>query len=339
MADRAVLLSGEHPTLPLAELEALLAVHDPDATIEVLTPVVARITPTDGAAVDQALPRMALAHVWGRYWTHGTDLDTVAEAVQKQTDGQGSAAVVPLRTGIERLLDSQAVARTLGSALAGAGHAIDLRAPGRTLAAWIHGNTVVVAEQTGTVDRSRFELRTATDRDHFSPVTMHPRRALGLVHLARVTPGGRLYDPFCGTGGIVLEAALDGYDAWGSDLDPWMVQGTLQTLTDLADEPLPGNAFVADVGAATDLIDTVDGIVTDLPYGRASTTDREDLRSLYDRALAAFARLLSPGGRAVVGCPDPDLLPVEAHGFEQVEHHAEYVHKSLTRHYVVLRRR
>ncbi|HJQ94045.1 MAG TPA: hypothetical protein VJ874_07170, partial [Candidatus Thermoplasmatota archaeon] len=189
------------------------------------------------------------------------------------------------------------------------------------------------------LDRSRFEARISDERAHFSPVGMHPRRAASLLHLARAPPCSRVYDPFCGTGGMVLEAALEGYDAWGSDLDPFMVQGTLQTLADAAPEPLDGQAFVADIADAPGLVGMVDAVVTDLPYGRSSGTDGEPLRGLYGRAFTAFAELLPAGGHLLVGHSDPSLLAgLEAAGFRVVERHAEPVHKSLVRHYAVAMR-
>lgn len=354
-----VLLSGEHPTLPLAELRALLAVAGHDGP-ESLTARIARV-PDDAVPV---LPRMAMAHAWGTLvgaWPATAEgLAAAAGAVQAAaagqvgvtSDGRGAAgagdaprsvAVRALRIGDPEAgpgWDRDHVARTLGAALAAAGLPIDLRRPDETWYAWFDGDRLVVGIQAGKTDRRRFEARHGELRAHFSPVTLHPRTAAALVHLARVPPGGTLYDPFCGTGGIVLEAALDGYHAVGSDIDAWMVQGTLQTLADAGPEPLDGVAFVADVGDAPGLVGTVDGIVTDLPYGRAASTRREDVRTLYERAYDAFARLLAPGRHAVVGCGDAALLPdPEAHGLEAVEGHDQFVHRSLTRHFAVVKRR
>jgi tRNA (guanine10-N2)-dimethyltransferase len=336
---RAVLLSGEHPTLPAAELQALLAVHDSRGTGNAMG-LVAVVQPGDPKGTDEALARMALAHEWGELWAQAPEtadgLARLAEVVRAKATGAGTAAVAAVRRGEGKGLDRSAVERALGTALKDAGHSIDLRSPSLALFAWLVDGRIAVGLRRGQHDRSRFEARISDERAHFSPVSMHPRRAASLLHLARVAPGGRVYDPFCGTGGMVLEAALEGYDAWGSDLDPFMVQGTLQTLADAAAEPLDGQVFVADIADAPALMGTVDAVVTDLPYGRGSSTDGEPLRELYGRAFAAFAALLPAGHHAVVGHPDPALLAgLEAHGFRVAERHAEPVHKSLVRHYAV----
>ncbi len=331
-----VRLSGEHATLPRAELHALLDVHAPDAAVAEVHPTVVRV---HGGGIDAALNRMALAHATATHWGSG-DLETVTQIVADRADGAGSVAVRCDRDGHDAGWRRMEVERTLGAALAASGHAIDLVAPDRTMVAWMHGDTIAVGELCRDTDRARFTRRHVTDRDHFSPVGMHPRRAASLLHLARVPQGGTVLDPFCGTGGIVLEAALDGCHAVGSDIDPWMVQGTLQALADAGPKPLDGTVFQADVGDVAHLLHPVDGIVTDLPYGRASTTEGEGVGPLYDRAFAVFAQLLPAGRYAVIGCADDALgQRIAEHGFDVTEHHAEYVHGSMTRHYLVARRR
>lgn len=337
-----MLLSGEHPTLPLAELRALLAVHDSHATAQA-DGVVAVVQPGDAAAARTALARMALAHEWGDLWATAPEseqgLHRLSVLVPSVAPRGGSVAVVSTRRGTAKTLERSQVERDLGAVLKASGLTVDLRAPDHIVFAWLADGRIVLGEHRGRNDRSSHEERVSDERAHFSPVSLHPRRAASLLHLARVPPGGRVLDPFCGTGGLVLEAALEGYDAWGSDLDPFMVQGTLQTLADHGDAALAGTAVQADIADVPDLVDGVDGIVTDFPYGRASSSHDEGLAQLYDRAYAAFAKLLPEGGHAVVGCAQPEMLPdLAKHGFVEVERHVERVHKSLTRHYIVARR-
>jgi tRNA (guanine10-N2)-dimethyltransferase len=339
---RQVLLSGEHATLPAAELRAVLAVHDPTARIDVEGRF-ALVSSADSWATDAALARLALAHAWVEPWGAGPDdadgHAVLAGLIEARAEGGRSAAVRTTRLGDAKSAHSLHLERILGAALGRAGHPIHLAAPEMVLAAWLHEGRVVMGEELGRIDRARFERRTVGKRAHFRPVTLHPRRAAALVNLARVPVGGTIHDPFCGTGTFVLEAALAGYRASGSDLDEAMVQGTLQALADDGPEPLAGDAFVADIGAVPALLGSVEGIVSDVPYGRASTTDREAPQALYQRAMAACGELLKPGGRAVLGAPDASLATLAPqHGFAVAEHHTEYVHRSLTRHYVVLER-
>lgn len=339
---QAVLLSGEHPTLPAAELRALLAVHDPHATVQHDGGPLAVVQPGHPDATQAALRRMALAHAWGDLWATAPEteagLHRLAVLVPAVAPKQGSVAVVAQRRGAGKALERARIERELGAVLKASGLQVDLAAPDHAVFAWVADGRVTLGLQRGTVARGDAESRTSDERAHFSPVSMHPRRAASLLHLARVPPGGRVLDPFCGTGALVLEAALEGYEAWGSDLDRFMVQGTMTSLADAGPAPLDGNVFRADIGDVPDLVPTMDGIVTDFPYGRASSSHDEGLADLYDRAFAAFAKVLRPGGHAVVGLAQPALLPdLGKHGFAEVERHVERMHKSLDRHFIVAR--
>lgn len=340
VASHAALLSGEHPDLPHAELEALLSVHAPGAT-QAGGGEIALLDHPDAAALASALGRAALVQAWGRLVcaVDAGDLATAVKCVANQSYA-GTWAVDAQRRGGASGPSSTEIERALGQALRDAGAHIDLDHPDRVLAAWSTPRLLVVAVAEAQIREQAFQARSPETRGHFSPVSLPPRRAASLLHLARVPPGGRVYDPFCGTGAFVLEAALHGFDAWGSDVDPWMVQGSLTTLADAGPRPLPGTVFQCDIQDAPDLVDHVDGIVTDLPYGRASSSHSEPLALLYERTLASFARLLRPGARAVVGHAEPALLAsADAYGFVAEATYAERVHKSLTRHYAVLVRK
>ena len=66
-----------------------------------------------------------------------------------------------------------------------------------------------------------------TERPFFKPVTLDPRLARLLVCLSfsRGKPSV-IVDPFCGTGGIAIEASNLGLQVLASDLDSRMVEGT-----------------------------------------------------------------------------------------------------------------
>ena len=57
---------------------------------------------------------------------------------------------------------------------------------------------------------------------------MMPRMARTLVNIAGYNRGDIMLDPFCGTGGILIEAHLLGARVIGSDFDPLMVLGSRQ---------------------------------------------------------------------------------------------------------------
>jgi tRNA (guanine10-N2)-dimethyltransferase len=155
-----------------------------------------------------------------------------------------------------------------------------------------------------------------------------------MVNLARTPSGGTVTDPFCGTGGILIEAALLGYAAMGSDIDPRMVGGSRQNLEEMGLDAKLAQADVADFPKA--LGGPFDSVVTDPPYGRSTSTAGEALPAILEKLYTAASRALPPGGRLVVCLPDADSVPDEATGLSLESIHPLRVHRSLTRHITVL---
>jgi tRNA (guanine10-N2)-dimethyltransferase len=187
----------------------------------------------------------------------------------------------------------------------------------------------------GSVDRSAMEGRAVRHRPFSHPISLHPKYARAMVNLARVPPGGRIADPFCGTGGILMEAALMDLSPWGGDIDPRMVQGSRRNLEGLG---LDADLVESDVGdMARALEERVDAVVTDPPYGRSTRTLGGGTEGVLDRLYSSAAEVLPEGGRLVVCLPSRDLLPGEGSPFEVEAVHPMRVHKSLTRHVCVLR--
>jgi tRNA G10 N-methylase Trm11 len=84
-------------------------------------------------------------------------------------------------------------------------------------------------------------------------------------------------------------------------------------------------------------VDVVDGMATDIPYGRASTTSGQGAIGMMERLLRSAAGVLREGTRLVV--MHPKTVPVRSkQNFEVEEEHHLYIHSKLTRTISVLRR-
>jgi tRNA (guanine6-N2)-methyltransferase len=133
--------------------------------------------------------------------------------------------------------------------------------------------------------------------------------AASLVRLAgagldRAPQNSVLLDPFCGAGTILAEAGLMGFAVLGGDASSNAVRAARENLGhagviarvrrwDAAQLPLPD--------------DSVDRVVTNMPWGRQVTVD-SGLEGLYRGAFYEVLRVLAPGGRVVVLTTLPDLL-------------------------------
>jgi tRNA (guanine10-N2)-dimethyltransferase len=187
----------------------------------------------------------------------------------------------------------------------------------------------------GEIDRPSMEARKPENRPFKHPITLHPKLARTLVNLTRVKKGEMLLDPFCGTGGILLEAGLVGCLPIGGDIDPRMIDGTMKNLKHYGvDKP---DIRKMDVSDWTSENSQIDAIATDPPYGRSASTAREAIESLYKRTFGACHTILKEGGRLAIALPDANHISL-ANDFIFEGMHPVRVHRSLTRYFCVFRK-
>ncbi len=123
-----------------------------------------------------------------------------------------------------------------------------------------------------------------------------------------------LYDPFCGTGTVLLEAAMRGAAVYGSDLDPAAVAGSqanLAWLIETYQRPVQQRVFQMDAThVQPELFKAkIDLLVTEPFLGRQTPRDSElanvfrGLEKMYLGALKAFTRILNDGALLVMVFP------------------------------------
>lgn len=195
----------------------------------------------------------------------------------------------------------------------------------------VHGKKWYLGTLIHTRDNRGFETRRAPLRPFFSPVAIHPKYARFLVNLTRTVPGEVIFDPFCGTGGILLEAALMGRATIGNDISLNMVKGARLNLKYFGIKDF--EIYNKDT-ASLSLKGKVDGIATDLPYGRNSNMSSSSLSELYSMAFERFSEWLKPGKYCAVILSDTALLKHSRSFFNIVNKVAVPQHRSLTRYFV-----
>ena len=275
--------------------------------------------------------RVALCHSVSEYLgSCGPDeLESMASGI----DVPGPIRVHSTRIGTSHTdVDLDGVNRKIGDIL-GRGRGVDIHSP-RSEVRIVYSEDVHIGRLLGTVDRAAFEARKTRNMPFDHPVSIHPKFARCLVNLTETRSGGRLLDPFCGTGAIVAETALCGFDAIGADVSDRMLEGARSNLSALG---LKASLHLTDVGSLRDRVQHIDGIATDPPYGRSSSTNGEAVAELMRRSFAAFSQIMDRGSRVAMAVHDPELVSL-AEGFRLMGRHDLWVHRSLTRHFCLLER-
>ncbi|MHC1680142.1 MAG: DNA methyltransferase [Methanomassiliicoccales archaeon] len=322
-------LSGEHLTLPGAEVLACLRAESPGSRQLAFGPGYL-LAECDIDSLPQVAGRLGLTHRFGRY-LGSCDLDRLESLSSELELPEGSVCVRARKVeGLHPEANTHELATKVGKVLS-INHDIDLTTPDLTVRVLLSEKVhLFIADHE--IDRKEFDRRKVAERPFFSPISLHPRYARALINLTEARRGDTVLDPFCGTGGIVLEAALLGMRAIGSDIDPEMVEGCKRNLEHFNVE---GEVQVADIGDIPSIFGKVDAVATDPPYGRAASTKKENIDLLYRRGISASAEVLAPGKRAGIVLP----REVKTDEMELQELHLQRVHRSLTRHYHIFIRR
>ena len=180
------------------------------------------------------------------------------------------------------------------------------------------------------IDRGSYSERDPKQRAYFHPGVIMPLLARAIVNLTRVKPGELLLDPFCGTGGVVLECRMLGVNAVGSDYDEEMLAGCRLNN--------PGNICIrADATSMPYMDETFHAVAADLPYGQSTSIGADSLEALYRGSLAEIRRVLRKDGRAVIVTHRDIRHIISGFDFELEGFFEQYVHKSLTRRIHVLK--
>ena len=310
-------LSGEHPDLPVAELECVGTVLDRRTQVAVAE-----------CPDPEAVGRLALTHVVMEYLGECEPSKDALAALLRDLairTEKPFAGRVKLIQGAHMDVPRLEVERLIGGLVAGP---VSLREPVEEYRAVVSDDRCYFGRVIARIDRGGFEYRNPMRRPFFHPGVMMPRMGRALVNISLVRSGELIFDPFCGTGGILLEAREIGVRVLGSDFDPAMVAGYRQNL--------PGSeVMIADATAVPACDHAVDAVVTDLPYGQSVRIRAESMDRLYDGSLAEVRRILRPGRRAVI-VTHRDITAIAARHFTVLQEHEQRVHKSLTRRILVL---
>ncbi|MBU0461768.1 MAG: methyltransferase domain-containing protein [Nanoarchaeota archaeon] len=175
-----------------------------------------------------------------------------------------------------------------------------------------------------------FSKRRSHLRPQSHPTSLDPKLARACVNLSGIKTGDLLVDPFCGAGGIMLEAGLMRFATKGYDVDEEMLKKCEQNL-----DYYKVKRFHLEQRDATRISESADYVVTDLPYGKGSAmTEKRDV--LYLNFLKNLENILK--SKAVIIFPSfvDHKSIIKQMKFRIEKEFSVYIHRSMTRNIVLL---
>ena len=283
-----VYLSGEHINVARAEVNTLARLLEVNRTI--LWDGRIGLIDSKKNPVPFFLERAALVKEAGIVLL---EIDAQDDLFENLSDDVLTNAIKPEETfsvrtisengmlSVEGRLDFE---RSLGAHIKQAvGAKVDLENPQvRILIVFTPGN-IRVCKSVVSKLRPMLRDREPGRKPFFHPSMMNATLARVMCNLAGVIPGEIALDPFCGGGGILCEASHIGAKTIGIDLNWRLLAGSRENLVST------GSDYSIVQGDIRSLpVHACDCIVTDPPYGRASSTRGaqaiELVKSLFGRA-------------------------------------------------------
>lgn len=334
--DLLLIQSQEHDKLPLAELRAVLEVEEIETEIEIISPGIVLLKSLNPDKFDDyykvLVKRLGYTHEVHHLIStlNYNDLDNGVSSIDWSNYIDENFAVRVKR--FDSNIDTVATERRIGHLILTntEGISVNLTEPKSFIRVVSHQNSIYLCYGKYQLDKKYFELIKPHKRPFFHPGCMSPKLARAMVNLARVKKGDFVLDPFCGTGGILIEAGLIGAKVIGSDIDWRMKKGAATNLDYVGITDY--RTCVVDVRELK-MYEEVDAVVTDPPYGISTTTSGEGTEGIFKEFLSSIEHSMKKDALLVMASPDSldiDSLLSEV-GFVLLERYSIKMHKSLTR--------
>jgi tRNA (guanine10-N2)-dimethyltransferase len=143
-----------------------------------------------------------------------------------------------------------------------------------------------------------------------------PKLAQIIVNLSAPQEGSAVLDPFCGTGVVLQEALLMGFEAYGTDLDERMIEyshANLEWLEELPQYDLSDQTYLLETGDATNWQwQAFDTIACETYLGRPFSTEpnpeklkevMQDVDTIHKKFLENVAQQTDSGFRMCIAVP------------------------------------
>lgn len=332
------LLSGLHPTLPLAELISLLETISPEGKI---------VYNFDGVSIiegeinaDKIVKKSGyikeMGYLLNIYESHEIDYDFLASLIKdyglkdarvKGYRFRGSSYytnIPDLEINLSRALDRKGVNATVTS---------------RNIIRIIITEGVAIIGLLLSLQDHSYKDR-IENRPFKRPGQIDQQLSRVMVNLSRLKENSIFLDPFCGTGSLALEAcSLNASHSLCFDLDAEMISGSSINMKSIS----CCKSYLISRNDATKIPvkdESIDSIATDPPYGRATSTKKKGYYSLTKSFLEEGLRVLKKNSYLVYAGPSSEKPYIIAKdlGYEIISKHDMFVHNGLNRQIVIVRK-
>jgi len=338
------ILSGEHQTLPKAEVKAVLEAENfSGKIIEVSQRLITCVCNNGEKWVKKIGERSGMCKVSGiEIFECPFDLKEISKHIQ---EANLENFLKPKETFAVRIInltnkkvDKLQLESVLGNLIIKKINElkVNLNQPEKTILGVLIEDKFLLGVEGHRKLKGAIMNRSPEKRPVRHAATMKPKLARCMVNLSRAYPKKLFLDPFCGVGGLLIEAGLIGCKLIGCDIKLSMVKGALKNLFFFG----LNHEGLLQADARKLPFNSASSIATDPPYGTSATTLKTPLKELLTNFLSGALTILDSKGFICLASPKEAKIEEigEKIGFKLIEKHEMYIHKRLTREIAVLRK-
>lgn len=325
-----LILSREHPKIPYSEVKAVLDVECNNYNVKYQKDGI-MVVSSDEDVGEILVNRLAYAHEVSKL-LFMTNIENLKDKILKVDWDSILGQTFAVRV---KRINSEISSREMEVKIGGiidrlSSSKVNLENPESFVRVVFNDSKVFFGIRVGKINKKHFNIAKPHKRPFFHPSSLDPKIARCMVNLARVKKGEKILDPFCGAGGVLIEAGMIGIKVIGCDIDKKMVKGAIENLKYFGIKDF--KVFQEDARKIK-LKEKVDAIVTDPPYGISTSTKGEELSKLYYEFLLSAKDNLKDNGILCMASPhfvDIDKI-IGKTKFKILERYEIRLHKSLTR--------
>ncbi len=230
------------------------------------------------------------------------------------------------------------IEKNIGSQIYNVGYTVSLEARNVEFRIYIFDSILIFSILIYNIKNSEFKKREPKYRPFFHPGVIMPSLCRFITNIVGIKEYDLVLDPFSGTSGLLLEAFLLGANVIGIDASETIVHGGKVNLDYYANSKNNKNNYnnkydliVGDASKIPLESNSINYVITDLPYGHSSSIFGTSIMSLYENALYEIHRVLCQNGKGVIISSKKINDIIINKNFTILKIYEYRVHKSLTR--------
>lgn len=237
-------------------------------------------------------------------------------------DFKGSYAVKIHSFDLENKKQVPILERVIGSMIYSKERKVDLEKPEHKILGYIKDSILYLGFLISSSNRKQYLIRRPSKKPAFHPSSMMPENARLMVNLAKAPLSGVFLDPFCGVGGILIEASFIADHCIGIDIDRKMIRGCKKNIEYYGIY----NADLIHADATKLPLRYVNSIACDTPYGIAASLKKREHEELIMDFLNEIRRF-----KKLRICFATTLEEMDLNGFKRILKYPQKVRDSLIR--------